>query len=379
MLLIVYIFLVIVIAAIASICAWLRIRAMRTRGIVQTLAMIVGQALPLGDGLRAAAGQERARTRRILLRMAALLDIGAPLSAALSGAYPPCPPTVLGAVQGAERGGTLSSVLRMLAADQRREARQPSPIAPAVPYLLLVPIFAPLVVTFVMVIVIPKFKEIFADYGLRLPSITVHLINAAAACERNWYLIVPAVLLGVLAYGLHLIIRQFIPRLPDRFQLLPALGDTLAWWLPGLRTMAEAKALAHELPLLQAAIRSGQDVPAAARQTACVGVNWHARRRLLHWAAAVEQGAAPAAAARQLRFPGAMTAALASAHSPQTLGAALEYLATYYSGLAMHWRRVLASVLMPCLIGLWGLCVAYIVVALLLPLVTMIHAVASTY
>ena len=49
-----YVAFVLVVGVTAIVSAWLRVRALRSRSVVQTLATIVGQNLPLCESLRAA-------------------------------------------------------------------------------------------------------------------------------------------------------------------------------------------------------------------------------------------------------------------------------------------------------------------------------------
>ena len=71
------------IAPAAFLVAWLRIRRLRERAVVEALATIVGQNLPLVAGLRAAAAQERGALRRIFEDMARHVAEGAAVSTAL--------------------------------------------------------------------------------------------------------------------------------------------------------------------------------------------------------------------------------------------------------------------------------------------------------
>ncbi len=378
MILLIYIVVMLIVIAGAVFVAWLRQRTLRTRTIIHTLSLVVGQNLPLAAGLRAAAAQERRALRRILENIARRLEVGDALSTALRCAHLSCPGRIIGAIQGAELGGTLPSVLRSLAADEPRYQIQTVPGAPPLAYLLLVPVALPLIVTFVMVVVVPKFKEIFYDFGIMLPPITAELISISATI-RDYYAptVVLLVILGgaVLHYGIS---RHFMARVPDRFQYVPALTDTLAWYLPVFRQVTQARAWARQLPLLQAAIRTGQDLPAAARQAACVDANFHARRRLREWADAIEAGGEPVHEAQRCGFPRPLLSALATGHSPEELGAALEYVGTYYRGMVTHWSRVLGSIIMPCVVVLWGICVAYFVVAMIIPLAALVNAVAAS-
>ena len=112
----------------------------------------------------------------------------------------------------------------------------------------------------------------------------------------------------------------------------------------------------------------GHDIPAAARQAAHVDANYHARRRLRRWADQVESGVQPAAAARRLRFPTAITAALSTSRGQSDLAASLDYLCSYYRGLLVHWEQLLASLAIPCVVLFWGAVALIFVLSVILPM-----------
>ncbi len=361
-----------------AISAWLRIRRQRTGVVIQTLASIVSQNLPLVPAVRAAAGAERGALREVYARLAKRLEVGDELSTALRCSIPACPGEVVGALQGAERGGTLPGVLQTVAARVRREVWQPPVRGLPIWYPLVLLVVLPLVVTFLVVTVLPKFRAIFADFGTPLPQITVALFDVTRPLGNYAALMVVGLLLAVLALLQALIGRHFLTRVPDRWQPVYALWDTLVWSVPGLRQGARNYALGQQLLIMPAALRAGHDLGEAARQGACAAVNWHARRRLRRWATALEAGADPLAAAGRLGFPAPFMQALLTARTDGELAARFEYLADYYQALHCHWLRVLAAAFTPLMVIAWALVVGYIVVALFLPLIALVQGVMST-
>jgi type IV pilus assembly protein PilC len=373
-----YGFLLVLAGVIGSTSAWLRLRRMRAGIVVQRLAGFVSHNLPLARIVRATAEDEHGAIRRIFTRLAEKLERGEPLSIAVRAAVPSCPGEVIGALQGAERGGTLPGVLQALAARVRRRtwARLSAPAPTWYPVILLV--LLPVVVGFFVVLIIPKFKEIFEDFGTKLPALTTTLVTAAQIANDH------IVWLFMLGLGLIILLiqasigRYFFTRLPDRWQPLYATWDTLVWALPGLRATAQHHALAEQLPLIHTALRAGHDLGEAATQGTFAAVNWHARRRLRRWAAALTDGQEAAAAARQAGLPSPVVRALLTARSDGEIAARFEYLADYYQSLYLHWRHILTAALTPLMVVAWAVPLAYVVVALVLPLVSLIQSVMNT-
>ena len=378
MFLVAYILLLLLAVAIGGFAAQLRVRELRHGRLVQALAIIVGQNLPLSEGLRAAARNERKRLREKFERIARRLDVGDSLSTAVRMSMPSCPGRITGAIQGAEQGGTLSAVLRSLAADVRRSSTAVAgPNTPAL-YSLLLLIVVPLVVALIMLVIIPKFRVIFEDFGVDLPPATQLVIDVSNALGDA----LPIVLLGVAAVLAAVVqitlARHFMVRVPDWMSWPMVLLDGLVWRTPLLGRVARTQALTRQLPILHAGIRAGHDLPAAARQAACVDANYFARRRLRRWAGVLEHGGDPLDSARRLHFPGPLVRALAAARDGASLATTLEYLATYYRNVTEHLNRVVASALAPLVVLMWAFVVGFIVVALFLPLVALNNNLAGS-
>ena len=365
-------------AWVAILVAWLRIRRLRERDVVQTLAALVGQNLPLVAGLQAAAEQERGALRRIFRDLAERLEAGAALSTALGCALVNCSGWVVGAVRGAERGGTLPSILRLLASEKRDTRVNQAGFTPALPYFALLLLIYPAITLAIITFLVPKFRDVFLDFGVpSLPPITEKLIRVLGLANDHPVLSMAALAAIVLTVAQVVIGRNFWARKPDLFQWPFVLLDSLSWHLPLGRRVAQVRALARQLPIMQAAVRAGEDLPEAARQAACVDANHYSRCRLRRWADAIEQGGDPVDAARRSRLPKPLIRALVAARGGRELPAVLDYLSSYYRSLSVHWDHVAASVIVPTLMLLFGMCFGYVVVAFYMPLQYLLDSVMA--
>lgn len=372
---IVYCFLVLVATGVAIMRLWLRIRQSRIRTIVQTLASVVSQHLPLSRGIRAAASGERGAVRRILNRIAQRLEIGYDLSTALRASMASCPGHVLGTIEAGERTGTMPAVLQGLAADTRRDARQIPTGRLPLWYPLLLLFFVPLVLAYVATILVPTFRSIFADFGTQLPAMTVRLTHITANIELFVPLLLIALVILLFATVQSFITRHFLRRSPSRFQWSFGIWDMIVWYLPFARTVARNRALERQLPVIQAALRAGHDLHEAARQATRIPVNSFARRRLAKWADHMSAGEAPITAGRDCGLPNPLLQTLSSAREGTDLATRLEYLAIYYRQLRFHWEHLLLSILAPVLVFAWAIAIGFIALALILPIITLYQSV----
>ena len=356
-----------------------RSTAMHTDAVVGTLALILGQNLPLAEALRAAARHERRKLRSIFSLFAAYIEAGASVDYALRGAWPACPAHVLGALRGAREGGTLPSVARSLAAELEHEKAYGTQRSPALIYFLFLSLVISGMLMLYAVFLMPQINTILLDYGIQSGSKSNPLLESAFAPFNHFAELIqygfPIFILILAILILLTLFRTVQGLFPNWFgngDWLSAITGTIAWYLPGARQVAETRALGRQLLVLRAAIRAGQDIAPAADQAADAAPNVCARRRMRRWAEMIRGGADPRASANQLGMPGPLRRALANAHSPEELTAALDYLASYYRSLQAHWERMVAAVSVPVVVLFWGVFVAYFAMLVIVPLYSLL-------
>lgn len=365
--------------AATTFTAWIRLRRARVNRVVDALALLVGQSLPLVPGLRAAARDESKRAAGDLAAVAEALSRGDSLSTAIRVSVPVTPAEILGTIQAGELAGSLPTALRSIV--RERDARdEPRAVVP--PWLLYVNVMMAVLGVGLLPFGFlgPRFRDIFADFGGTLPPLTREMFMFSGVGPR---LMAPLLAIGALLTFILVLLciaRQFIMRVPDRVQPAYRTIDLLLWCLPGVRQVSSHRALARQLPILQASVRSGQDVSNAARHAACVDANHYARERLRRFAGLVERGTEPAAAAREAGLPLAVRNVLAAARDGHDLAGGLDYLASYYRSLVVHWERMLEAILMPLAVLAFAAVVLPVLLAAFLPMVSLIDAlVAGVY
>ena len=83
-------------------------------------------------------------------------------------------------VAAGEIGGVLDIILQRLADFMEKAQRLKRKVIGAAMYPVVVVMIAVLIVTFIMVKIIPKFKEIFAEFGVSMPLLTEKLIQTSS-------------------------------------------------------------------------------------------------------------------------------------------------------------------------------------------------------
>ena len=101
----------------------------------------------------------------------------------LSDSFAKCPKTFdrlyVKMVAAGEIGGVLDIILQRLAEFMEKSERLKRRIKGAMVYPIVVIAVAILIMVFIMVFIIPKFEEIFTDFGVALPALTMWLINTS--------------------------------------------------------------------------------------------------------------------------------------------------------------------------------------------------------
>ncbi len=377
MLFLVFAILLLGIPIVGALRYWLHAREARVWAALETTALVIGECLPLVDGLNAAARAERGRFRRQLESFSHQLAFGRSVAGAFRLTWPNCPAEVSGALLAGEAGGTLPTALRQVVAAQRRRRAGSDHWTAAKIYLTLMLIGVPSLFAFLFRFVVPRMWLIFYDFDVPRPGL-LGMLSRIASFVSTMPLLLPGISLLVLALLVQTwVARYFLVRAPDRFQPFARLTDSLAWMLPPLRRFAWIRASERQLPILAAAVRAGYDLPDAADHASHADANWFARQRLVRWAAAIRGGAPPAVAAHSVGLPKPWREALCAA-DPNELAAALDYLHGYYASLSAHWARMLASALLPALVLTLGIVVGTVVVALFVPVVSINAAIAES-
>jgi type IV pilus assembly protein PilC len=100
-------------------------------------------------------------------------------------------------VKAGETGGVLDTILQRLADFREKSQRLKRRVIGAMIYPIMVILVAAGIVTFIMISIIPKFRDIFKEFEVKLPAATEALITVSDIFRQYWYLL-PAVPIGLI-------------------------------------------------------------------------------------------------------------------------------------------------------------------------------------
>jgi type IV pilus assembly protein PilC len=194
------------------------------------LATLIDAGLPLLRGLNVLAKQERnVVLRNTTNRLAEAVQGGSTFSEALAQHPSIFNDLYVNMVKAGELGGVLELVLGRLAEFQEKAAKIKNKVVAAMVYPMIVMTMAVAIMTFLLVFIVPKFEAIFHDMlgDKPLPTITLFVINVSKFVQNHWLVLFGGLIAAVAGY-------KFANRTPagksvsDRFKLhVPLFGDLI--------------------------------------------------------------------------------------------------------------------------------------------------------
>lgn len=157
-----------------------RVRQKEIVQFTRQLSTLQDAGLPILRCLRVLEQQQKPGTLRVVLRnVADDVEGGATLSEAMAGQPKAFDRLYCNMVAAGEAGGVLDVILQRLADFMEKAQRLKRKVIGAMIYPAAVITFAVGIVAGIMIAVIPKFKNIFLDFGTNLPDVTILLINVS--------------------------------------------------------------------------------------------------------------------------------------------------------------------------------------------------------
>ena len=165
------------------------------------LATLIDAGLPLLQSLNVLSKQEpNPNLRATIVALGESVQGGSTFSEALS-AYPKMfNKLFVNMVKAGEIGGVLEVVLKRLAEYQEKANRLRSKITAAMVYPTIILVIAVGILTFLMLVIVPKFKEMFEGQNMELPGLSQFVFNFSDNCMADS--LIPLVPNAVLFLGL---------------------------------------------------------------------------------------------------------------------------------------------------------------------------------
>ncbi|MDR3622206.1 MAG: type II secretion system F family protein [Paludisphaera borealis] len=240
-----------------------------TERLSDQIAGAARSGLPLGPGLRAL-GEELSQGgfRNSLIELADAIDRGSPLTTALEAQQDRIPSHIRGLVLGGLRTGKLGDVLGRFSAYASVGTELKRGLWLGLAYPLFTIGLAFTLLLLVDIFLVGQFENIFRDFGIPLPTLTILLVGTSHAARSGWPVLVTFVGLVVACW----LILCFLAPTPVRNSIIgriPVIGKLWRFtsWAEFCHLLAIL--LESELPMPEALRLTGQGIQNSDIDRAC--------------------------------------------------------------------------------------------------------------
>ena len=342
-----------------------RVKPKQLTAFTRQLATLVNAGLPLLRGLQVLNKQEKnPALKRAVGEMAQAIETGSTFAEALAQHSRIFNKLFVNMIKAGEVGGVLDVVLLRLAEFMEKAQKIKSKIISAMIYPVVVLIMASAILTLLMVFIVPKFQEIFQDLleGQGLPALTQFVLAVSKTMTVRLPLVIGVII--ILVFLVKLIAKSKSGRyLVDRIKLgLPIFGILNRKTAIGRFTRTLGTLMNSGVPVLQAL-----NIVRDTVQNEVIG------RAILLVHDSVKEGEnmAPPIQASGV-FPPMVVSMIEVGEETGELPEMLMKIADSYDDDVDNTVAGLTSIIEPILIICLALVVGTIVIALFLPLVSII-------
>lgn len=337
------------------------------------LSTLQDAGLPLLRSLQILEGQLKpGKLKNILLAVCEDVEGGSALSEAMAKHPRAFDRLYSKMVAAGEIGGVLDIILQRLADFMEKAQRLKRKIRGALVYPTVVVVVAVAILTFIMVFIIPKFEEIFTDFGVELPALTLWLMNTSRwVAGTNPGQQIPGWIFVVFAFPALWILFKMIRKAgPGR-----AATDTLFLWTPVFGKLIRKTTIARFTRTLGTLISAGVPILEAVLITRDTCGNYVFEKALTKVHDSIREGESFADPLRESKTCDAIVVNMIDVgEETGELDAMLLKIADNYDEEVDVAVAALVSLLEPMMVVLIGGMVGTIVVSMFLPMVAMIES-----
>ncbi|MEW4530363.1 MAG: type II secretion system F family protein [Maioricimonas sp. JB045] len=340
------------------------VRPKQLTTFTRQLSTLQDAGLPILRSLRILEGQSKpGPLKSSLIGVIEDVESGNTLSEAMAKQPKAFDNLYVNMVKAGEAGGALEIILQRLAEFKERAQSLKRKVQGAMVYPVAVITVATCIVGFIMYWIIPKFKEIFEDFGVELPGITVFLIETSDWVVNYWYLI-PAIPIGLVLFIKIIKKNKTGAYIVDRVSLkIPVLGAIISKATVARTCRTLGTLISSGVPILEAL--------SIARDTSG---NEVFRKAFDHIHASIREGESMAVPLKETRIVDDLVVNMVDVgEETGALDNMLYKVADVYDEEVSVLIEGLVNLLEPLMVVVLGLIVGFIVIALFMPLVKLLN------
>jgi type IV pilus assembly protein PilC len=270
-------------------------------------------------------------------------------------------------VKAGEAGGALEAILKRLAEFKEKAQALKRKIIGAMIYPTVVITVAVLILMFIMIAIIPKFKKIFEDFGMKLPWLTEMLIDISDWFCNYWYAV------PLFPFGGWVLIKLIRMNRNGAYAL-----DRFMLWIPVIGKLIEKTIVARTTRTLGTLVSSGVPILEAlaiVRETCTNLVFEECFKRVYE---SIREGDTIAQPLRESRLVDDMVVNMIEVgEETGDLDTMLYKIADFYDEEVDTLVKGLIDLLEPVMIVILGVMIGTIVIALFMPLIELMEGLAK--
>ena len=337
-----------------------RIKLKQLAQFSRQLATLVNAGMPLVKDLRVLANQnEDKQLRQITNSLCQHIEAGTSLSEALGNHSGVFGPLYINMVSAGETSGALGDILERLAVYLEKTDVLVNRLRNAMIYPAMIIVIATCISAFLILVVVPRFKEIFSSLGgAKLPLPTQMLLSFSDLCRHYFFYF----LFGMIF--LWIVISRYINTPSGRFKF-----DTLKLKVPLLGTLFQKFAVARFSRTLATLLKSGVPILSSLEIVAKTTGNKVIESGMMEIMHQVSQGQRIAATmVKEKIFPPVVVEMVGVGEESGQLEPMLNKIADSYEEEVQTSINGLISLLEPTIIVFLAVVVGSIVLAMFLPI-----------
>lgn len=268
-------------------------------------------------------------------------------------------------VESGEKSGYLPETFVRLYNYLTERERLKKKIGSAMIYPVFLLIFSIAVVFFLSIVVLPSFSKIYESFDRELPFVTKIVMGAAEGIKRYWYVIAGG---GGLTW-------RYVKLLSQKKENMLKIQDRILK-IKVVREYVYKSELSVFFSLLSLALKSGMDVVSAMIMAGRNIKNIRIQMNLEQAVKGVTQGVKLSRALSENAFPPLAVQFISAGESSNNLEEVLDNIVEFYKNELEDAVSTFISLIEPVLIVIVGSLVGIIIIAIILPILTLSMAVS---
>lgn len=322
------------------------------------LATMVDSGIPIAQSLDVLSEQMEDRNfKQTLRKLREEIEAGASLSEA-TGKHPKAfSEFFVNMIRAGESSGRLDEILDRVASYLEKVSVLQRKVKASLFYPAFVSLLALSITTFLIVVIVPKFKEIFTALGGQLPTPTLILLNVSEFMGK--YLVYEVVAL----IGIVVAIRMYMNTPVGRYQF-----DQATLHVPIIGKLMQKVVIARFSRTLATLVKSGVPILGSLEIVSKTSGNKVVEKAVMAARSSIKEGENIADPLAQSKvFPAMVTRMISVGEKTGELEKMLSKIADFYENEVDAAVTALTSLIEPLIIAILGVIIGGIVIALFLP------------